>query len=74
MNRCAKITPLSTSSGSDSWLAEYYWSDKHDPAASRSIAVELNGEDNFVSNVMTWNYKDSSEQEVYEEANHRGKW
>jgi hypothetical protein len=41
---------------SDSWLAEYYWSDKHDPASSRSIAVELNGEDNFVSNTIVFDY------------------
>lgn len=40
---------------SDSWLAEYYWSDKHDPN-SRSIAVELNGQDNFVSNVVVFDY------------------
>eukprot|EP00729_Bicosta_minor_P008733 gene8730-4700_t len=24
---------------SDAWLAEYYWSDKHDPSTSKSIAV-----------------------------------
>ena len=41
---------------SDSWLAEYYWSDKHDPTTSRSIAVELNGQDNFVSNVIVFDY------------------
>jgi len=40
---------------SDSWLAEYYWSDKHDPA-STSIAVELNGQDNFISNVIVFDY------------------
>lgn len=41
---------------SDSWLAEYYWSDKHDPTASRSIAVDLHGQDNFVSNVIVFDY------------------
>ena len=41
---------------SDAWLAEYYWSDKHDPSASKSIAVELHGEDNYVSNVIVFDY------------------
>ena len=41
---------------SDSWLAEYYWSDSHNTTASESIAVELNGEDNFVSNVIVFDF------------------
>ena len=40
---------------SQSWLAEYYWSDKH-PETSHAIAVELNGEDNFVSDVIVFDY------------------
>jgi len=41
---------------SDAWLAEYYWSDKHDPAASKSIAVEVHGQDNYISNVIVFDY------------------
>ena len=44
---------------SDSWFAEYYWSDKHpstkDPSAG-SIAIELNGEDNYVANTIVFDY------------------
>ena len=44
---------------SESWLAEYYWSDKHSDLeikTSHSIAVELNGQDNFVADVIVFDY------------------
>jgi hypothetical protein len=39
----------------DAWLAEFYWDEHHD-ASSHSIAVELHGEDNFLTNVIVFDY------------------
>ena len=41
----------------DGWLAEYYWSDKHpSPSSSCSTAIELNGEDNYVTNTILFDF------------------
>jgi hypothetical protein len=41
----------------DAWLAEYYWSDKRpSPDTSKSIAVEINGQDNYLTNVIVFDY------------------
>jgi len=46
----------------DSWIAEYYWSDS-DPSKDKcnegtggSIGIELNGEDNYVTNVIIFDF------------------
>lgn len=47
----------------DSWIAEYYWSETH-PAPSTcspaggegSVGIELVGEDNYVQNVIIFDY------------------
>jgi len=43
----------------DGWLAEYYWSDKHpspSSSSSCSIAIELNGQDNYITNTILFDY------------------
>ena len=42
---------------SESWLAEYYWSD-HAPARanSTSIGIDLRGQDNFVTDVIVFDF------------------
>ena len=41
----------------DGWLAEYYWSEKHPSSPSFcSTAIELNGEDNYVTNTILFDF------------------
>eukprot|EP00939_MAST-03C_sp_MAST-3C-sp1_P003382 g3382.t1 len=46
----------------DSWLAEYFWSDKRPQPSTcvngknGSIAIELNGEDNYVTNTIIFDF------------------
>jgi hypothetical protein len=41
----------------DAWLAEYYWSEKRPSGVdSQSIAVEFDGQDNYLTNVIVFDY------------------
>eukprot|EP00937_MAST-01D_sp_MAST-1D-sp2_P000160 g160.t1 len=40
----------------DSWFAEYYWSDKGGTGNSTSVGVDLHGQDNYLTNVIVFDF------------------
>ena len=40
----------------DCWLAEYYWDEAHGGAPTRSVGVQINGNDHLLDNVIVFDY------------------